>query len=168
MSTQLFTGSNYLTPFSSTTLGPISLSFFCKQPSFPSASSKALLCAEGFFRPQKVPFLPNSQIIHPSSQCVKSSCDELCRWALRTNLLFYLTFPQSAHLMGGHLRNVWMVQLATCNNQTGQTYQMWAAWSVSLPFSFSNANGCNCWFFQLAQCQAHQWTDLCQTLSPKK
>ena len=80
MSTQLFTGSNYLTPFSSTTLGPISLSLFSKQPSFSSASSKALLCAEGFFcGPQKVPFLPNSQIIHPSSQCVKSSCDELCR-----------------------------------------------------------------------------------------
>ena len=130
MSTQLFTGSNYLTPFSSTTLGPISLSFFCKQPSFPSASSKALLCAEGFFRPQKVPFLPNSQIIHPSSQCVKSSYDELCRWALQTNLLFYLTFPQSAHMMGGHLRNVWMLQLATCNNQTCQTYQMWVAWRV--------------------------------------
>ena len=46
-----------------------------------------------FCGPQKVPFLPNSQIIHPSSQCTKClrhsvvckrliqppSCDELCR-----------------------------------------------------------------------------------------
>ena len=88
--------------------------------------------------PQKVLFreeILKTDICHPQSKLQATAVwSNSSWWALRTNLLFsFARIPHSAQLMAGHLRNVWMLQPATCSKQSSQTYQMWG-WLTSLSF----------------------------------